>query len=115
MIEYIFLILVPFAFSFVSFKSENNIGKKIRIGTSEYIKKNNAALTLFFVLYFLLLSLKSIDIGNDTLNYKYYFDLYDANSYTIIRRVGLDYLYGFFCWIFNKVSNDFQLFLSNCI
>lgn len=109
MIEYIFLILFPLLFTFVSFTKKRG---KETICISRIQKENNLALIIFFVLYFLLLSLKNIEVGKDTLNYKKYFDVYDSSDYRIILYAGKDYLYGLFSWLFHKVSHNYQLFLT---
>lgn len=110
MIEYIFLIFIPVIFSFVSIE-KNRTRKTLLLGTSRSITENSMAFVVFFAIYFLMLALRNVVIGNDTLNYKNFFEAYHSSDYRIINYVGFEYLYGLFNWLFHKVSHNFQLFL----
>lgn len=112
MIPYILLIFMPFIFSFVSLEKYNGTKKRLYIGTSTHIKENNMMFGAFFLIYFLMLALRGVLVGNDTLDYKKYFEVYNSSDYQVISRIGMDYLYGLFNWLFHKISHSYQLFLT---
>ncbi len=112
MVPYIILVILPFMLSVVAFGGKKDKKGLLYLGKTEYIEENNVALPVFFLIYFLLLSLRDISIGNDIANYKYYFEYYDTSDIRIIFNMGLDIFYGLFNWLFQKISHNFQLFLA---
>ena len=79
MIPYIFLLLIPLAFCYVAFERKQRAGFLGYLGKNDYIRSNNAGLSVFFFLLFLLLALRAESIGNDTSTYHYYFNVFQIH------------------------------------
>jgi len=117
MFPYILLIILPFLFSYVAKPSvvkENGKIKlsNLRIGKSEYVKNNNMAIFMFFLIFFLILSFRDVTIGRDVFVYEMFFEQYRNMSYIQIMNTEGDVLYSLLNWLVGKITDNFQLFLG---
>lgn len=112
MVPYILLIIMPTIFYFVAIRKSNSRIGTLIIGKSNYIYNNNISIEIFFCLFFLILSLRGIYIGNDTANYKFYFEEYSKLSFwEIFNRKG-DVIYILVNWLISRFTDNYQIFLS---
>ena len=106
MFPYYLLILFPFYLRVVETMLQPNRGNIL------LKKRYNSSIILFFVIWFVLLSLRHISCGVDLWNYQYHFltverlDFFSALNYT-----GVEQLYWGFNWIIAQIYPDFRLFI----
>ena len=112
MLPYVILMFAPLILYQVSISKDSKKGRTISIGKEPQILYNSLIVPTFFILFFLLLSLRHETIGRDLLNYKYYFDIYAKMSFRSVLSQGGDVLYGVLCWIVGQFTNNFQVFLT---
>jgi len=111
MLPYLLLIFVPLAFSMATYSKANGRGM-ILIGGNREIVNHSFMLPVFFFILILLLSLRDISIGNDTANYKYYFELFSKFTLKKVFQTEMDILYVLFNWIVSRFTEDYQIFLT---
>lgn len=109
MIPYILLLVITFFFCFVAKTKEK---RKLFIGTGELIAENNLAVSVFFLMLCFLLACRSIQIGNDTANYKYFFDNYSNQSLSQALDGELEPLFGALNWLIGRFTDNFQIYLA---
>lgn len=107
MITYFVLLFVSALFCFVAKSKEKYI-----FGSNEYITKNNLSIPLFFLFLWVLLACRSIEIGNDTANYKTFFLAYANRPFSQIFDQELEPLYAILNWLVGQITNNFQIFLA---
>ena len=109
MIPYFLLLFVP-----LLFQSMLQLGRvRLKIGErGRYVTWENIALPTFFILYLLLLCLRSETLGRDLPNYKYIFGAWGRSSLQDIASQPQEILFHLYCWlVYNHISKDFHLFL----
>lgn len=100
MYPYYILVTIPIVFNLVI---ANFIDKE---------KNNKLTICVFFSLFFLLLALRSDEIGVDLVNYKYYFNtLKNAAWENIFSKTDIEPGFVIFCKIFIDLGVNFQMFL----
>ncbi len=111
MIPYFLLIIIPAFFCFFAVKKT---GKKrtLCIGSDDFIKENNYAIAVFFVLFLLLLILRDETVGRDLLSYKGYFQSYFYRPLNSIDFSQVESLFKALYWLIGRVSHDFQFYLA---
>lgn len=112
MIPYLLLLFIPFLCGFIAVGGKKNRAY-LYCGTGEYVKERNLTLPLFFIILFFLLALRDISIGNDTANYKYYFDLFRVSSIDNILNKENEVLYAVLCWAIGQITDNYQWFLAS--
>lgn len=110
MVPYILLILIPALCLFVSVENKNG-AKVLHIGKSKYTKDNSIAISMFFILFFLLLALRDESIGNDTTGYLIFFNAHNTKRFSDTLLFGFEPVYSFLNWIVNKFTHNFQIYL----
>lgn len=110
MIPYFALLVIPFILQLL-LSSQH---KEIRIrNTNIIIKGATIALPTFFMLFLLLLALRDDTIGRDLSNYKYAFQKYGQEDFSVSYLISLEWLFRLYCWfIYNFISRNFQVFLA---
>ena len=116
MLPYVLLIVVPMLFCYVGFKQNNNGRKTIIIGRNRHNRENSLCIPVFFTILYLMLALRSREIGRDLPNYESLFNQYSRATFTeIFHSI---YLYqtekGFMVlnWLIGLISRDFQWYLA---
>lgn len=109
MFPYILLILVAFVFSFVAKSSSKG---KLVIGNSKYVKNNNLAILVFFLVLFLILSFRDITIGRDVRVYEFLFRQYNRMEFWDLYKAEEELLYVIFSWLIGRVIDNFQIIIS---
>ena len=109
MAPYVFLLFVSFLFCFVAKTRERH---KLLVGSGEVISKNNLAISVFFMLLWFLLACRTTEIGNDTANYKYYFDKYGRLNLTQIFNGDRELLFRALNWFVGQMTDNFQIYLA---
>ena len=116
MLPYVLLIVVPVLFCYVGLKQNDNGRKTVVIGKNGYNRVNSLCIPVFFTILFLLLALRSKEIGRDLPNYEYIFNqycraslseiLYSSNLYQTEK--------GFMVlnWLIGLISKDFQWYMA---
>ena len=115
MLPYVLLIFVPLLFSFVAFSSsftEYNGKWSLSLGKRREVIDHSAMLPVFFIILIILLSLRDVRIGNDTFNYKGYFDSYSRMSFSEVFFKESDPLYWMLNWFVGQVTHNFQWLLT---
>ena len=92
--------------------STNGEGWSISIGKTPEILHNSLIVPVFFVLFFLLLSLRHETIGRDLGNYHYTFTALSSYSFKDIWKADTDILYALLNWVVGQITDDFQIFLT---
>lgn len=109
MIPYCILLITSFLFCFIAKKRE---GRKIYIGSGKIVSENNFAISVFFLMLWLLLSCRSIEVGIDTENYKWIFNNYSKQSFRQAFNGDLERLFGVLNWLIGKMTDNFQIYLT---
>ncbi len=115
MLPYVLLMFVPLLFSFISFSSsftEYNGKWSVSLGKKREILDHSCLLPVFFMILTVLLSLRHIKIGNDTANYKFYFDRFSNDRLSDMFASDTDPLYFGLNWLVGRFTHNFQWFLS---
>lgn len=108
MIPYCILILISFLSSFIA---KSKAKGKYNIGVGDFISNNNFAIPVFFFTLWLLLACRSVEVGNDTGNYKLFFYGYSNQSLEEIF-IGVETLFKFLNWIIGKYTDSYQVYLA---
>ena len=115
MIPYIILMFAPLMVYQVAIL-KNNTGTRegwyISIGKDPKTLHNSLIVPTFFLLYFVILSLRHETIGSDLLNYKYYFMSFSGMRFQDLWKKDMDILYVLLNWLVGKVTDSFQIFLT---
>lgn len=109
MIPYFILLIVPFLFCFVA-KTRNK--RKLIVGSSEKVAENNLAISVFFLILWILLACRGIEVGTDTENYKFYFGIHSNRYVHQIFNGDLEPLFKLINWLIGQVTKDFQIYLA---
>ena len=109
MLPYILLLVISFLFCFVAKTREK---RKIFIGSGELISENNFAVLVFFLMLWFLLACRSIDIGKDTENYKYFFITQSNQPLTQIFNGNIEPLFIALNWLIGQLTKNFQIYLA---
>jgi len=109
MTPYLILLFVSFIFCFIARTKEK---RKLFIGSGEMISENNSAVSVFFLMLWLLLACRSVEIGADTDNYKFFFDRYSDRSLSQSFNDGLEPLFGALNWLIAQFTDNFQIYLA---
>lgn len=115
MLPYLILIFVPLLFAFVAFSSsftEYNGKWSVSFGKKREIINHSAMLPVFFIILIILLSLRDVRIGNDTSNYKGYFDSYSRMSFSDVFFKESDPLFWMLMWLVGRFTHNFQWYLA---
>lgn len=110
MLPYFLMIFIPLLFQ-VTLQITNT---RLKIGrTEKYITWDTIALPTFFLVYLLLLTLRSETLGRDLPNYKYIFNYWGRSSLQNVVSQPQEILFHLYCWfVYNYVSSSFQVFLA---
>lgn len=114
MIPYIILMFAPLLLYQVAvMKTHTGIreGWYISIGKDEKTLYNSLIVPMFFLLYFVLLSLRHETIGRDLNNYKYYFSSYSKLALGDVWEKDMDVLYVLLNWLVGRFTDSYQIFL----
>ena len=106
MLPYYFLVFIPFFLEVIGlnlFSFKRNFF---------CVKRNNSSIIVFFVILFVLLSLRSVSCGTDLVNYEYFFQqtLY-LNFLDVFRFYSTEQLFFVFNWFVGCIYPDFRLFM----
>ena len=111
MIPYTLLLLVPLLFSFVMFYRQD--GKTIAaIGGCRKVTSNSCVLPVFFFGLTVVLSIRSVNIGTDIANYKYYFNRISNLEFQNLDRIDMEYLFVLLTWLISRITSEYQLYLA---
>lgn len=83
----------------------------VKKGHIDYEKKNKNALTFFFVALTVLVALRHKMIGNDTVNYIYYFKKIGSLNWDAVRDIELEIGFSYFNKIVSVFTKEPQFFL----
>lgn len=114
MFPYVILMFAPLLVYQVALtRRENQTGREwsLSIGKEPEVLNNSLIVPLFFLLYFLILSLRHELIGRDLQNYKHYFDYYSTLQFRDVVKEGGDTLYFLLTWVIGKFTDNYQVFL----
>jgi len=110
MIPYFTLLGLSFLFCFVSKAREKG---KLYIGFNDIVSEHSFAVSVFFLMLWILLACRGVEIGKDTSNYELYFNRYNNSTFSQAVFGELEPVFGVLCWLIGKVVHgDFQLFLA---
>lgn len=118
MLPYVLLMFVPLLFSFIAFSyrfTEYNGKWSVSIGQRREILEHSLVIPVFFLLLWILLSLRDIEIGRDLENYLLYFEVNSAKDFKEVLRDGWetgDVLYWLLNWAVGQFTDNYQIFLS---
>jgi hypothetical protein len=115
MLPYIILMLAPLCFYQIAITKDDHSNREgwfISIGKKPHILNNSLIVPVFFLLYFVLLSLRDTTIGRDLPVYEHYFKSYSAMPFKSIWSADMDILYVLLNWLVGKVTDSFQIFLT---
>lgn len=115
MLPYVILMFAPLLVYQVSVtRQENRTGKEwsLSIGKTPQVLYNSLIVPLFFLLYFLLLSLRHETLGKDLLNYRDYFLYYQNVDFSVVLKEKQDILYWVLNWVIARFTDDYQVFLT---
>lgn len=115
MLPYIILMFAPLVFYQVAIMKDaksNREGWFISIGKTPQILHNSLIVPVFFLLYFLLLSLRHETLGKDLPNYKNYFLYYTSVDFSVAIQGKQDILYWILNWIVGRFTHNYQIFLT---
>ena len=111
MIPYILLMFVPLLFSFIMVTKSN--GKySLALGGNHKVLNNSCMIPVFFIILFIVLSLRGEEVGKDLPNYKYYFESISTLDFNELFQYELDILYVVLNWIVSRFTDNFQVLLS---
>ena len=114
MLPYVILMFAPLLVYQVAVNKRNSTngeGWSISIGKTPEILDNSLIVPVFFVLFFLLLSLRHETIGRDLWNYHYKFTALSSYSFKDIWKADTDILYALLNWIVGQFTDNFQIFM----
>lgn len=75
-------------------------------------KKLNFSIIVFFIVWFFILSFRSVSCGIDLANYEYYFSQTQKMSFwDVFKYNDIEQLYYVFSWFVAQISPDFRFFL----
>lgn len=106
MIPYYFLLIIPLYIASIEYVlwSKQELSLKP--------KRLNTSIIVFFVLWCILLSCRSISCGADLKGYEYIFNTTATQSFSdIFRTHSIEQLYYVFNWIIAQISLNYRLFL----
>ena len=109
MIPYIVLIGVPFLAQYIAVDMKSG---SLRIGKSPYIRKNNLALIIFFLILTILLIVRNESVGRDLMNYRYLFYKYADLSFARVMGQGKEFLYYLLNWMIAQMTDSYQVFIG---
>lgn len=110
MIPYFTLLGLSFLFCFVSKSREKG---KLYIGFNDIVSEHSFAVSVFFLMLWLLLACRGVEIGKDTSNYELFFNRYNDSTFSQVVFGELEPVFAVLCWLIGKVvRGDFQLFLA---
>ena len=117
MIPYLILTLVPLLFIFIKFDWVKN--KQVSEGNilveSHTTKVNNTLIIPgFFVIFFLILSLRDLSVGVDVINYSNSFRSISFKELESVLARDSDWLYYLLNWVVSRFTHDFRVFLAIC-
>ena len=78
----------------------------------DYLKRNKKALTFFFILLTVMVMFRHESIGNDTVNYIYYFRKYSRMGWDQIKLEDTTVAFGYLNKIISLISDDPQFYLA---
>lgn len=100
MFPYLFLIGIP---AFISTITREKYSKN---------KKGNIVISMFFFLLIVILALRGADCGNDTMSYKYFFEISKRTNWGDIFNIDMEYGYAIFQKVISVILPDYQCFLG---
>ena len=115
MIPYIILMFAPLLLYQVAvLKTKTGIkeGWYISIGKDPKTLYNSLIVPAFFILFFVLLSLRHESIGRDLIYYKHYFQSYAAHDFGDLWSLDGDKLYIVLNWVVGQFTDSFQVYLT---
>ena len=115
MLPYIILMFAPLLVYQVAVTKDNSSNREgwfISIGKEPRILHNSLIVPIFFLLFFVILSLRDETIGRDLSNYKYFFVSYASLPFMDIWKTDMESLYVLLNWLIGKVTDDYQIFLT---
>jgi len=107
MLPYVFLILIPLVFSLVTVDK----GRIYICGDSD-TREKNLALPVFFLMLFFILALRHETVGNDLLNYKYYFQIHSNSALKDLMSYETESLFKVFNWLIGRITDNYQWYLT---
>jgi len=84
----------------------------IAVGVATEIQKKSLLMPIFFIIFFLLLSLRNYSIGADVLNYKSHFEAISSLTFRQVLNRSGDVLYNLLNWFISRFTEDFRIFLT---
>lgn len=115
MLPYVILMFAPLLVYQVSVtRQENRNGKEwsLSIGKTPEVLNNSLIVPVFFLLFFLVLSLRNETIGRDLANYHNYFTSYSSIDFDDTWKMDMDILYVMLNWVIGQFTDNFQVFLT---
>lgn len=109
MIPYCILLIVPFFFCFVA---KTRKERKFIVGSGGKVSENNLAILVFFLMLWILLACRGVEIGIDTANYKYYFRIHSNLSFLQIFDGETEPLFKLLNWVIGKITKNFHIYLA---
>ena len=82
------------------------------IGKTPEVLYNSLIVPVFFLLFFLVLSLRHETIGNDLANYRDFFMTYSAIDFDDTWKMDMDILYVMLNWVIGQFTDNYQIFLT---
>lgn len=110
MIPYLILLFIPVIFAYVAFCRQRG-RLALAIGQGSEIQKSNLLIPVYFLIFFLLLSLRHNSIGMDLMTYKMHFDSISYLSFEQTLNRSGDVLYNLFNWLISRFTDDYRIFL----
>lgn len=106
MLAYYLLLGIPVLLEIInSFNTSNDLDK------TRKIKSEKKIVMVFFVIFFLILSFRSIDVGVDLPNYKYYFSKFGRMNWSLIWDESREPFYAVLNKFVSSIGGDFRFFL----
>lgn len=112
MLPYIILMFAPLLVYQVAILRNEQKGWHISIGKKPHILNNSLIVPVFFIIFFLILSLRHVSIGRDISSYRQYFYAFSSLDFVDIWKEDMDVLYVLLNWIVGRFTDDFQVFLA---
>lgn len=115
MVPYIILMFAPLLVYQVAVLRDEDTpraGWFISIDKKPRNLNNSLVIPVFFLLYFILLSLRHELLGKDLLNYKMFFRNISTLDFPSVLQEEGDVLYWVLCWIIGQFTDDYQIFLT---
>ncbi len=106
MIPYYFLLIIPLYMASIEYILWSNQELSLKK------KRLNTSIIVFFVLWCILLSCRSISCGSDLKGYEYVFNTTATQSFSDLFRIhSIEQLYYVFNWIIAQISFSFRLYI----